>query len=115
MDFRYMGFDQQKNVRSYRFDAVERGTPTREFVVTADLALFLTHRIAIQEGPGMCSIKLAADLESNSEALHELTDADLRAHVVARTDAEARRAAARKSSPRRAPKPVEARENSPWG
>ena len=116
MDLRYMGFDQQKNVRSYRFDAVEKGAPKREFVVTADLALFLAHRIAIQEGPNMCGIKLAAAMESNSEALHELTDADLRAHVVARTDAEARRAAARKTNPRRAPKPSpEARENSPWG
>jgi len=111
-----MGFDQEKNVRAYRFDAVERGAPTREFVVTADLALFLTHRIAIQEGPGMCSIKLVSDLETNSETLHELTDADLRAHVVARTDAEARRAAARKTNPRKSPKPSpEARENSPWG
>src|SRR3954466_11529502 len=104
MDLRYMGFDQEKNLRSYRFDAVEKGAPKREFVVTADLALFLTHRIAIQEGPNMCGIKLAANMESNSDGPHELTDADLRAHVVARAAAEARRAALGKSSSRKAPR-----------
>ena len=111
-----MGFDQEKNVRSYRFDSVEKGAPKREFVVTADLALFLTHRIAIQEGPNMCGIKLAANMESNSEGLHELTDADLRAHVVARAAAEARRAATRKSSSRKSPRSMEEPAgNSAWG
>src|SRR5947208_15027339 len=100
MELRYLGFDQQKNVRVYRFDILVKGEPTRHCVVTADLALFLTHRIGIQDGPGLCSTKLTADLEGLSQEAHELTDADLRAHAVAREGAALRKAAARKSGPR---------------
>ena len=38
-----MGFDQHDNKRTYKFDGVEKGQPIVQFVVTADLALFLKH------------------------------------------------------------------------
>ena len=114
MELRYLGFDQQKNVRAYRFDVLVKGEPTRHCVVTADLALFLTHRIGIQDGPGLCSTKLTSDLEDVTREVHELTDEDLRAHAVAREDAALRKAAARKSGPRRPAVSKVAHENSPW-
>lgn len=112
MEFRYLGFDQQRNVRAYRFDVLAKGEPTRHVVITAELGLFLTHRIGIQEGPALCAKKLAADLQNSAEGSHELIDEDLRAHSAAIASAEARRAEMRKSGPRRAP--AGAPEQSPW-
>jgi|SRR5258705_13065561 len=91
MDIRYMGFEQQKNARSYRFDVVVKGQPNRRCVVTADLALFLRNRVALQDGPTLSATKLNADLESNREGDHELTDQDLRLHTEERRLAEAAR------------------------
>jgi len=54
MEFRYLGFEQLQNSRAYRFDGVAKGEATRRFVVTANMALFLTYRIGIQEGPSLC-------------------------------------------------------------
>src|ERR1017187_4055712 len=51
MELRYMGFEQNRNTRTYKFDGVANGQPTVHFAVTADLALFLLNRIGIQEGP----------------------------------------------------------------
>jgi hypothetical protein len=83
VEFRYLGFDQHENARAYRFDSVATGRPTRYFTVSADMGLFLAHRVGIQEGPNLCVHKLASDLEMNSEARHELTGDDLRAHLAA--------------------------------
>lgn len=96
MQLRYMGFDQARNVREYRFDGVAHGEATRHFVVTADLALFVKHRVGIQEGPALCLQKLAADLEAPQDVSHELTDDDLLAYTSVRASAEARREGARK-------------------
>ena len=41
MQLRYMGFEQAKAVRVYRFDRIEERVPTVRYTVTADLALFL--------------------------------------------------------------------------
>lgn len=54
MELRYICFDQQDNTRVYKFDGVEKGQAIVQFVVTADLALFLKHHISIQEGPARC-------------------------------------------------------------
>jgi hypothetical protein len=110
MEFRYLGFDQQQNARVYRFDGLAKGEPTKHFLVKADLALFLTHRIGIQEGPTLCANKLAAEMETHPEGDFNLTEDDLRAHAVARTEAEARKAGARKAAPHRNAN----RGNSPW-
>jgi hypothetical protein len=110
-----LGFEQRQNERAYRFDVVEKGQPPRHFIVTADLTLFLTHRVAIQEGPTLSASKLAADLERNSDGAHELTADDLREHTRARCLADAQRAEMRMNRRRRpAASPVPAEERSPW-
>jgi hypothetical protein len=111
MEVRYLGFDQWQNARSYRFDVVTKGEPARSFVVTADLSLFHTHGVRIQEGPALSASKLIADLEKEFAGAHELTAEDLLSHVNARSQAEAKRAEARKP-PRRHPSP--AGQRSPW-
>lgn len=100
MEFRYLGFDQQANARAYRFDSVAKGEPTRCFTVTADMGLFLQHRVGIQEGPNLCAHKLASALESSSGTCHELTGEDLRAYVTAAALAAAQKAGSRKNSRR---------------
>lgn len=64
MQLRYMGFDQAKNVREYKFDGVAKDESTIHFVVSADLALFFRHHVALQEGPALCLKRLSADLVS---------------------------------------------------
>ena len=91
---------------------VEKGEPSRRFIVTADLSLFHTHGVVIQEGPSLCAGKLRADLERNFAGAHELTAEDLRAYADNRAIAEAKRAEMRKA-PRRNYSPTE--EQSPWG
>jgi hypothetical protein len=111
MQVRYMGFDQKQNARSYRFQVIAEGQPTRRFTVNADMALFLAHRVSIQEGPTLAASKLTAGLERNVDGVYELTSEDLRSYVDARSVAEALRAERRKPSRRR---PSPAYERSPW-
>ena len=101
MELRYLGFDQSQNARAYRFDVTKLGGGTQHFVVTVDLGLFQTHRVAIQEGPSLCARKLAADIETCHPGAHQLTSEDLRAYADLRAAAETRRAEARKSGFRR--------------
>jgi len=96
MEFRYVGFEQQQNVRSYQFDVTKNGQPARRIIVTADISLFQQNHVGIQEGPRLCVGKLAANLERNIGGPHELTAADLRSHVNACILAEAQRALMRK-------------------
>jgi hypothetical protein len=111
MEVRYLGFEQQQGARSYQFDVVEEGQPAKRFIVTADLSLFHTHAVGIQEAPALCASKLVADLERDFAGAHELTAEDLLLYVSARSLAEARRAEMHKA-PRRRPSP--AQERSPW-
>ena len=103
MELRYMGFEQNRNTRTYKFDGVANGQPTVHFVVTADLALFLVNRIGIQEGPTLCALKLSSAAEPAPGTNLVLTNDDLRAHASARSLAEARKAEARRMGPRRRP------------
>lgn len=89
MELRYMGFDQTQNMRCYRFDRIVKGEPPLRLTITADLALFVEHRVQIQEGPTLCAGKLAADLAQSQTGRHQLTNDDLVAHLQARTIAEA--------------------------
>jgi len=102
MELRYLGFDQLRNARAYRFDVTAKGEATRQFVVTVDLELFRTHHVGIQEGPTLCGNKLLTDLETSAEGHHELTTEDLRNYAEARANAELRKIEARKNGPRRA-------------
>jgi hypothetical protein len=96
MEVRYLGFEQQQASRAYRYEVLEKGQPSRRFVVLVDLSLFLSHRVGIQEGPTLCANKLSADLGNHVDGVHELTGDDLRSHVDARNLAEAQRAEMRK-------------------
>ena len=73
---RYMGFDQVKNIRQYKFDAVAEDETTTRFLVSADLALFVRYHVGLQEGPVLCLKKLSADLEPLQQLPHELTGGD---------------------------------------
>ena len=61
---RYVGFRHLENLRRFRFERITPGGPTQVFEVAANLALFHTLRIAIQEGPSLCMRVLAAELEA---------------------------------------------------
>ena len=71
-----MGFEQRQNARAFQFSVMEKGQPSRHFVVTVDLGLFLANRVALQEGPTLSASKLTADLARNFEGEHELTASD---------------------------------------
>jgi hypothetical protein len=98
-----MGFEQRQSARAYQFSVLEKGQPSRHFVVTADLGLFLTYRVGIQEGPTLSASKLVADLERNQEGDHELTADDLRDYANAAIQAKAQKAEMRKPPRRRQP------------
>jgi hypothetical protein len=51
---RYVGFDQQGCVRTYRFERFTPGRQTEYFSLVTDMALFSRHKVRIQEGPGLC-------------------------------------------------------------
>jgi hypothetical protein len=98
MQFRYMGFDQARNIRSYRFDRIGQGETTRRFVVAVDLGLFLKHHVGVQEGPSLCFHKLSGDgaPELIVDEAQELTNDDLVAYVSAKILADERKASARR-------------------
>jgi hypothetical protein len=100
MELRYMGFDHKQNVRTYKFDGVAKGEPTLHFAVTADLGLFLKHRVNIQEGPTLCARKLTKDLGELQNGVHTLTNEDLSDYVGARAAIEARKTEARRHGTR---------------
>lgn len=114
MEIRYLGFEQRQNSRAYRFEVREKGLPNRQLAVTADMDVFRTLRVGIQEGPTLSGNKLTADLERGCEEAHELTAADVREYVNTRSLAEAQRAAARKNPRRRPAAPAETHQTSAW-
>jgi hypothetical protein len=93
MELRYLGFDQQKAQRAYRFDGVAKGQATRHFVVTADLALFHTYHVGLQEGPALCARKLSAEITTSASSAHQLTEGDIAAHAAAAAKVSAQKAA----------------------
>jgi hypothetical protein len=90
MQLRYIGFDQAKNIREYKFESVAEGE-TQDFLVSVDLALFVRHNVRLQEGPALCLKRHSADLETLQQLPHELTSDDLAAHVSARAAAAERK------------------------
>ena len=61
---RYVGFKHMEDQRHFAFERIAPGGPTQRFEVTADLALFHTMRIAIQDGPSLCISVIAAELQA---------------------------------------------------
>jgi hypothetical protein len=110
-----MGFEQRQNARAFQFSVMEKGQPSRHFVVTADIGLFLTHHVALQEGPSLSAGKLTADLARNFEGQHELTATDLREHADAVSLAKAQRAEMRKPPRRRTAAAVGSEKPYPGG
>jgi hypothetical protein len=51
---RYMGFDQQGGIRTYRFERFTPGRQTEHFSLDTDVALFSRHKVRLQEGPVLC-------------------------------------------------------------
>lgn len=111
MELRYLGFDQLRSARAFRFEIMVKGASTRQAVVTADMALFLQFHVGIQDGPTLCAGKLAADIENQVEGDHVLTADDLRAHSESRAAAEAKRLEARSAAGRRHQTSTAALEN----
>lgn len=109
-DLRYAGFDQEDNLRVYRFDAISFGHSVR-YCVTVDMTLLLKHQIGIQEAPALCLRKLATALESASgSGRHRLDESDLEAFVSSRAAALQRKKP--KQAPRRGSPPPGRSQNS---
>lgn len=78
----YMGFEQSGTIRAYRFQRIARGEETREFIVNADLALFVQHHIGIQEGPALSLRLLSEGLHSTVPPSQSLSQLDMLAHLA---------------------------------
>jgi cold shock CspA family protein len=90
---RYLGFDQIGNVRAYKFERHSPGGETQTATVSTDLALFLTHRVGLQDGPALCLRLVTAELDGACAGgrvpfQRSLTDADMLAHLASRPVAE---------------------------
>ena len=85
---RYVGFRHLENLRHFRFERITPGAPTQCFEVAANLALFHTLRIAIQEGPALCMRVIAAELEAGRNwedlACCPLTEQHMRDYLASR-------------------------------
>ena len=85
---RYVGFRHLDDLRRFQFERITPGAATQCFEVAANLALFHTLRIAIQEGPVLCMRVLAAELESGRKwedlACCPLTEQHMRAYLANR-------------------------------
>ena len=96
LDLRYMGFQQNGNIRSFHFDAVASGQTARRYVVTVDLDLLLQHRVGMQDAPALCLRKLLGRLADSPDADQaDLTDTDLAEFTRARAAAAERKARTR--------------------
>jgi hypothetical protein len=85
---RYVGFRHVDDLRHFRFERIAPGGPTQCFEVAANLALFHTLRIAIQEGPSLCMRVIAAALEAGRKwedlACCPLTEQHMRDYLANR-------------------------------
>jgi len=95
-EVRYEGFEQTRNIRSFKFHAWRTGEENQEAIVTVDLALFRKHGIGIQEGPGLCLRLLQVELQEprpdGSVAwTRTLTDKEMLAHLAGRVTSSRRR------------------------
>src|SRR5260370_30266556 len=80
MQFLYLGFSQQANIRSYRFQGVvPRERPSKieknlEFMLRADMAVLAQHSVRVQDGPTLClKILTAAFTSAEDSALRFAT------------------------------------------
>jgi len=102
MTYRYIGFEHFRNQRLYKFERQAAGHPAT-VIVSADLSLFSVHRVNIQDGPALCTQRLAAGPVDAREPRIELTDHDFRAHAARQALAEQQKAELRKRLHNRLP------------
>ena len=85
---RYVGFQHLENLRHFRFERITPGAATQCFEVAANLELFHSLRIAIQEGPVLCMRVIAAELEAGRKwedlACCSLTEQHMRDYLASR-------------------------------
>ncbi len=116
MQFLYMGFTQQANIRCFRFQGVlPRERPTKlakifEFAMNADMALLTRYKIPVQDGPALCLEILTAALARTSEeaipfAAYSVTSQDLSAFASAKSAIADAKMARRKPRPPFKPAP----------
>jgi hypothetical protein len=85
---RYVGFEQAKGLRSYKFERTPAGEEmTTTVVVTTDMTLFTRHRVQLQEGPGLCLRLLETESADGRESAFTLTEKDLITFLAARAGA----------------------------
>jgi hypothetical protein len=117
MQFRYMGFSQQANVRRFRFQGLkpaERLTkPSNniDFELSADMALLARYRVRVQDGPSLCLRILTFALSAGEDnapqfASYAITQGDVAAYTDARNGAEELKAVRRKPRPSFKPSPA---------
>lgn len=82
LHFRYAGFDQEKDVRSYLFQILPPTEDQKLIVLNAEMSLFVKHHVRIQDGPSLCLHALTVSPEPL--LLHSLTDQDILAYIAAR-------------------------------
>lgn len=110
MQFAYMGFTQEANIRCFRFQHVlPRARPIRppsvvQFTLRADMALFARFRIPVQEGPSLClqiltAALAGADQESVEAASFVVTVEHLSNFASARATSEQAKLARRRPRP----------------
>ena len=110
MQFLYRGFDQQANIRCFRFQGVlprERPCKASKFIdlkLNADMSLWAGFKISIQDGPKLClGILTTALTGSEQNALgftpYAVTPEDLTAFASARKEIEEAKVARRKPRP----------------
>lgn len=82
---RYVGFEQTKAVRTYRFERTSFGEDTETFAVTTDVTLFTKYRVGIQEGPSLCMRLLAVGLDETAASQpRALTEEDFVSHLASK-------------------------------
>jgi len=76
----YIGFEPKLLVREYKFNVREAGEE-REFRLNITNEAFISHRARYQDGPGICAVRLYAELTASSnhppETHFEITGAEL--------------------------------------
>ena len=95
MDLAYMGFTQEADIRRFRFEcqvelprSLAAPRRTIQFVVSADMALFLRYRIPIQEGPAISrGIVIEATARVPESELVSASYSVLEAHMASFADA----------------------------
>jgi len=82
---RYLGFDDTKGVRFFKFGRLPSSASNPVFVIQVPVALLLRHGISFQDGPSMCSTLMAArEISDLGASSHEVTDEDCAAFVAQR-------------------------------